>query len=464
MKMLSLLLPLTAVSFFACDVASDDHKGEKADDPHNESVALALQRESHRTQPDYIAYVPKSFDYSTNDSHNEHFLVFEGPDKSLMTVWTQAVCRGKNGNRNRIVFSKSPDNGITWENPRHLVGPKSCADSTHIASWAFPLISDSGRIYVVYNRNIGVKGWIYFHTGIMEGIYSDDRGVTWSEPQQIPMQKSIYDDPEGKIPSEWIVWQTPSKDLNGNYFVGYSRWINPAKAQLTELKGWTSIESVVEFMRFTNIHDNPEPANIRIEYSAWGENALKVPHYKYPQISIAQEPSIIRLPDERLFCVMRTNSGYIWYSTSQDDGKTWCNPRPLLREDHGEPILQPVSCSPIYSLSDGHYILLHHNNRGDESLNFVGPRYPAFIALGEFRPDADQPVWFSRSKVLMDSEGFGPDGVKSSNNNNVGVYTSFTTIDGNNVLWHPDRKFYLLGKKITKAFLDDLAVPAEEAL
>jgi hypothetical protein len=42
---------------------------------------------------------------------------------------------------------------------------------------------------------------------------------------------------------------------------------------------------------------------------------------------------------------------------------------------------------------------------------------------------------------------------------NIGVYSSFTTCGGNNVLWHPDRKFFLLGKKITSEFLSDLVVP-----
>lgn len=462
-----LLLLLIAASFFACDrpkeeATTNNSEAEAGLKGTGEAVSEVLQRESRRTNSDYVAYIPGSFDYTTSDSHNEHFLVFNGPDKSMMAVWTQTVCHDKNGNRNRIVFSRSTDQGVTWASPTHLVGPKNCADSTHIASWAFPLVSKSGRIYVIFNRNIGVKGWIYFHTGIMQGMYSDDNGVTWSEPQQIPMPLSIYDDPEGKIPSEWIVWQLPEKDLKGNYFIGYSRWVNPARARLKKTEGWTSIESVVEFMRFTNIDQNPEPADVKIEYSAWGEKALRVPHREFPTMSVAQEPSIVRLPDNRLLCAMRTNSGYLWYSLSNDDGRTWCNPRPLLRKDFGEPILQPVSCAPIYRLHDGRYVLFHHNNSGDPELRFVGPRYPAFVALGEFRPNADQPLWFSESKELMNSDGFGPDGVKSNRVNNVAVYTSFTTNDGNNVLWHPDRKFYLLGKKITAEFLSDLKVPADD--
>jgi hypothetical protein len=193
-----------------------------------------------------------------------------------------------------------------------------------------------------------------------------------------------------------------------------------------------------------------------------------VPHFIYPELSIAQEPSIVRLPDERLFCVMRTNSGCIWYSVSADDGRTWTNTRPLLRRDFGLPILEPVGCCPIYQLADGRYVLIHHNNRGDvekKPESTAGPRRPAFVALGEFRPGADQPIWFSESKQLMDNDGIGPDGMRVTpdhpGNTDCGVYSSFTTRGGNNVLWHPDRKTYLVGKRITDEFLSDLVVPEE---
>jgi len=282
------------------------------------------------------------------------------------------------------------------------------------------------------------------------------------------MPKSPYDDPDGKVPAEWIVWQIPMRDLTGGYFVGYSHWLNPQRVYLKKVESWMQIESVVEFMRFPNVDDNPEVKDLKVIYSGWGDKALRVPHFIYPELSIAQEPSIVRLPDKRLFCVMRTNSGCIWYSVSDDDGRTWCNPRVLLRKDHGQPILQPVSCCPIYQLADGRYVLLHHNNRGDAKTkpeSTSEPRRPAFIALGEFRPNADQPIWFSESKQFMDNDGIGPDGTRPHGgrrvNTNIGVYSSFTTCGGNNVLWHPDRKFFLLGKKVTDEFLADLVVPKE---
>jgi hypothetical protein len=244
--------------------------------------------------------------------------------------------------------------------------------------------------------------------------------------------------------------------------------VNKGVAHYKQVESWTQIESVVEFMRFENVDDDPDPRDLQVRYSGWGDQALRVPYFRDPLLSVSQEPSIVRLPDDRLFCTMRTNSGYIWYSVSDDDGETWCNPRPLLRKDFGQPILQPVACCPIYQLPDGRYVLLHHNNRGDiethpEATN--GPRRPAFVALGEFRPGADQPVWFSESKQLMDNNGFCMDGRRKAEserpNTDIGVYSSFTTRGGNNVLWHPDRKFFLVGKRITDALLASLQVPTK---
>ena len=59
----------------------------------------------------------------------------------------------------------------------------------------------------------------------------------------------------------------------------------------------------------------------------------------------------------------------------------------------------------------------------------------------------------------------GVDGIKrpldDPNSGSLSMYASFTTKDGNDVLWYPDSKFFLLGKRITKDLLAGLAVPAD---
>ncbi|MGI6081753.1 MAG: sialidase family protein [Limnochordia bacterium] len=411
-------------------------------------MTMDFQVELRRSKPDFVVYVPKGTG-SPTDTGNEHFLVFDGPDGSLMAVWTQSSYEGAGDHH--IVFSRSSDEGHTWQEPMLIAGAPRVGEGLQ-ASWGFPLISSTGRIYVVYNQFQGIVDYHHQITGTMDAVYSDDYGRTWSKGQTVPMPKSPFDHPDPAYPANWIVWQRPMRDLDNRWFVGFTRWVSPA------VRTSRSAESVVEFMRFENIDENPEPRDIRVSFSAWGDQALRVGHYTDPLLSVAQEPSLVRLPDKRLFCTMRTMTGMVWYSISDDDGMTWCNPRPLLRKDHGLPILQPLCCCPVYRLSDGRYILLHHDRldgtRPEESkIN----RRPAYIALGEYRPNAEQPLWFSSSKQFMDNDGVA---IGPRPRIDIGVYTSMTNRNGNDVLWHPDRKFFLLGKRVTAGWLSDLTVPA----
>jgi hypothetical protein len=417
-----------------------------------------LRVEMQRSRPDYVVYVPKSADGSTFDAGNEHFLVFDGPDGSLMAVWTQSTHEGAGDHR--IMFTRSTDEGATWSAPLRIAGPARKGEG-YQASWAFPLLSASGRVYVVYNQYQGVSDYHHQMTGTMDCVYSDDLGRSWSKPGTIPMKRSSLDHPDAKYPANWIVWQKPMKDLEGKWYVGFTRWVSPKVRRPPPAgAGWTAAESVCEFMRFENIDANPEAGDIRISWYASDNQALRVPHQADPLLSVAQEPSIVRLPDKRLFCTLRTMTGYIWYSLSADDGRTWCAPRPLLRKDHGRPILQPIFCCPIYQMADGRYLLIHHPAFGGKDPgNSGGPksnRRPAYIAVGEFRPGAEQPIWFSESRLLMDNDGLGMGPLERVD---IGGYTSFTTRGGNNVLWHPERKFFLLGKKITDGLLAGLEVP-----
>jgi len=442
-----------------------------------------LSEEIKRTKSDFTVYIPKSADGSTFDNDNEHFLVFPGPDGSLMALWSQGTTEGHGDHR--IMFSKSTDRGRTWTQPRFLVGVRpgqgipisvgtggwkrpnyeDVPNIKSMASWGYPLVSKSGRIYVLYLQYQGIIDTHIQMTGTMDAIYSDDNGITWSQPQTVPMKRSIWDHPDPSIPPNWIVWQLPQRDLTDRWFTGFTRWSSPAVRPdrggiATKL--WRP--AVIEFMRYENIDDDPEPKDIEISWFASDHKAIRVPHPDLPEASLAEEPSVTRLPDNRLFCTMRTLTNCIWYTISEDDGETWSATKPLLYHDHGTPVVSPCFCTPIYRLHDGRYVLIHHPAYRTPELvkkyNVVDQigkdRWPAFIALGEYRPKAEQPIWFSKSKMFMTSDGIpiGPRGMVA-----VGGYGSLTSLDGENIYWHPDRKFFLLGKIITDELLSDLNVP-----
>ena len=88
-------------------------------------------------------------------------------------------------------------------------------------------------------------------------------------------------------------------------------------------------------------------------------------------------------------------------------------------------------------------------------LNFI--RHLAFIALGEFRPNSRQPIWFGQPDLILDTGGVpvGPKGTAE-----IATYTRPTESTGKRILWYPDRKYYLLGKYIANDIIADMIVPA----
>ena len=174
---------------------------------------------------------------------------------------------------------------------------------------------------------------------------------------------------------------------------------------------------------------------------------------------------MVLLPDNRLFAVMVNHTGALWYSVSEDDGANWQETQPLCYQDNGERVLHPPSSGPLYALGDkpGRYIIIYHNNDGSMNAGIrPGPnalnRRSAFVSVGEYRPRAVQPVWFSAPKKLADTDAVpaGPE-----QRTECCTYTSMTEHNGQRVLWYPDRKHFLLGKVISDNWLADCLVPAE---
>lgn len=408
---------------------------------------MDLNLELTRVAPDFVVYRPGSTDGTTHDTGNEHFLVFDGPDGSLMAIWTQSTMEGMNDQR--IVFTTSRDEGESWARPKTIAGDSTGA-AQGMASWGFPMVAKSGRIYVLYNKHAGVDDIFTHTTGLMAGIFSDDCGATWSLEAIIPMRRSKWDNPDPTIPANWIVWQTPRRYSQGMYLVGFTRWASPAIAHPNPINSWIAAEAVVEFMRFENIDDDPEIEDIAIRWIASGDCALRAAFPGHPRLSVAQEPAIVPLPDGRLFTALRTSSGHPFYSVSDDAGLTWRKAEPILERDGGPNLLHPLSPCPIFSPARGRYVLFLHDHDG----NF-GPwrptdtgqnRRPVIAHEGRFDPSARQPIRFDERHFFADNDG-APIGY-GKGRADFALYCSCTVRNGNAVLWFPDRKFFLVGKYI----------------
>src|SRR5262245_28863587 len=112
-----------------------------------------MTRELMRTKPDFVLFVPNSLDGKTGssgDMGNEQIMVFESEQKApntLLAVWTQSTVEGQEDQH--ICFARSTDEGRHWSEPRIIAG-SGPEHRKRMASWAFPLVSRSGRIYVLY--------------------------------------------------------------------------------------------------------------------------------------------------------------------------------------------------------------------------------------------------------------------------------------------------------------------------
>jgi hypothetical protein len=167
-----------------------------------------------------------------------------------------------------------------------------------------------------------------------------------------------------------------------------------------------------------------------------GDKALKVPPDENGK-SICEEASIMKLPDGRLFAVMRATGGAAVWSVSSDQGRNWSQPEQLRTKDGGDLIRHSVSPCPCYDwkgceAGSGLYFGLFH-------LDVTDHRGPLFLVPGRFNPKARQPVEFTGRPKLFEP--------RSHWNS---FYTSYTTApDGTGTLWYPDAaKFYLLGRDI----------------
>lgn len=414
-----------------------------------------------RSHPDIVVYVPRGGDH--HDTDNEHFLVFPSPKgDELLALWTQSSVEGKGDNR--AMLARSAD-GVKWSEPQRVRGTTPGTREPQ-ASWAFPVVAKTGRIYVFYTKQVELNDGNPQGCGTMGCCYSDDAGRTWIDGADLPMPRNRFDHADPKVPKNWIVWQRPIRDRHGRWLAGYTQATSKSLLPPTLAKRWWQGESRCQFLRFENLDEGPAPEKLRITWLPEDETGLEVTHPTTGH-SGSSEPSVVLLPDGRLFTTMRTWTGEIWYSVSDDDGRTWRKTEIMRYQDSGEPVLHPLAPCPIYALQDGRYLLVFHNNNGHvgphnqreadwktNHLNHV--RHPAFAAVGEFRPRARQPLWFSAPRQILDTQGviIGP---KMSAE--IATYTSLTEWRGQRVLWYPDRKYYLLGKVLPDALLAGLKPP-----
>ncbi len=413
-----------------------------------------------RTNPDLVLSLPK--EPTSYGEHQDHVLVDVTPGGDLLAIWTLSVTESALA----VVYARSTDGGVSWTEPQWIDGPRG--EPGQDCSFGFPVISKNGRIYCFYNESYGIgEGRI---NALLRCKYSDDDGHSWiGSDVKTRFRRTKWDHPDPEVLERCIVWQKPVRDAKGRHIVPATRStaseVRPP-LDASHMGAWAPFgECRSEFLRFENIDDEPRPEDVQITFLPDDEDLVEVtisfePHASQGY-SFCQEPGIVLLPDGRLFTEMRTSNGQIWYTVSDDDGHTWRRTEILRYRDGGDFVLNPIAPSPMFRLEDGRYLLFLQNHDG-WGYGGRGPlalesRRPQFMAVGEFRPDAHQPVWFSEPMLLFDTQKVG---VYPLYMWWLSMYASLTEHNGKRIFWYTDRKVFSLGRYITDEMLAPLTVPS----
>lgn len=421
----------------------------------------AYTDEWKRSNPDFVVYLPRGA--QGGDAENQHFNVVATPSGAFLAFWTQASV--ENAADQHVVMSRSTDRGLTWSEPVEIDGPRPPDPAgTGLASWEFPIVAPGmaagggARVYCFYNKNVGINDAREDSTGVLRCRWSDDDGRTWSgRALDYPIAPSALSNPDRAVPPTWIVYQVPLVTPEGHVLAGFTRWASNA---VDPGRGMLERSSEICFLRLENILTEPDTGKLMV--TTWPKSAhgLRVPVREGSGVSVAQEPTVQALSDGRLLCVMRTLTGKIYFALSEDDGRSWNEPAPLRYEPGGEPLLNPIAPCPLYRFGDGRFLLLFYHNDGSGN-GGAGPtdykrnRTPAWFALGEeIAGHPTQPIRFSRPRILLSNEGVpaGPIG-----RTEIATYASFFEHERLPYLWYPDRKHFLLGKRITQELLQSAA-------
>ena len=418
---------------------------------------ICYTNEWQRTAPDRALYLPTTS--GGQDEYADHVHVFDTPGGDMMCIWTQGAF--ESAPNCHTCYTRSTDGGQTWARSRPLAAVEH---PTLCKGLGFPLVSRSGRMYCLYGDHKGGSDQGIW-AGPLRVHVSDDDGHTWTDSGvEFPWRRAPqFDHPDPTVDPQCIVWQQPIRDAKDRMIVGLSRW-SSAMMYPRPLGGTRNhLDTGCELMRFDNIDEGPDPKDLAITWLPDETGTIRVSCGIEPDASrgysLAEEPGIVLLPDGRLWMNMRTITGCIWYTVSQDDGHSWRPTEPLRYRDGGQKMLHPKSPDPIYRLNDGRYLLFYANRDGHDG--DTGPwdmeaRRPVCISVGEFRPDAHQPLWFSQAKLLMDVQRVC---VGVQNLNMMAMYSSLTQRDGERIIWYADRKQFVVGKEIPDAMLADMKAP-----
>jgi BNR repeat protein len=314
---------------------------------------------------------------------DQPYTVITNDGNWLCTMTTGSGHEGQGGQH--IVSIISKDQGRTWEGPFDIEpndGPE--------ASWAMPLVTNSGRVWVFYSYNgdnlrtwngkklrVDTVGWYC-------SKYSDDHGRTWSKKRyRLPLPHAPVDHTNtfgGKHQLFWGIGKPVTHD--GSMWFAFSR---VGKHLVDNSEGW--------FFRSDNILRDPPPDEIDWQLLPDGDVGLKATDNG----PVNAEQNIVVLSDGSLYCMYRTVTGHPYHAYSRDGGHTWTIPEPATYTPGGRPMKTPRACPRIWKATNGKYLFWFHNHSRIEGSGYKH-RNPVWISGGVAR---DGLIHWSQPEILF---------------------------------------------------------------
>lgn len=435
---------------------------------------------------DYYAQVKRSGSGGEATNVQPYFTV--SAQGTWIVSWTQTseeVEPGQRGDQ-RAVCSRSTDGGLTWspeivieevdnreinlppqpeyrqpvisgsaqhthEGGSPTVEPPTCR--ARVPAWpmvfAVPFLD---RVYAFYWYNI--NGNVYRDAGHMFFKFSDDDGLTWSPRYQIPIRRTAIDQ-EGFDMHGWNFGQ-PMVLQNGKVMLTFNK-IQPTTLPAL-FENW---RTEVFFLVAENLLTETDPTKLTFQLLPEDDYGLIVPNTRTGK-PFAQEASVVSLASGRLLTVMRTDTGFIYYATSDDYGSTWTRPDVLRASPNGPGLRQPVCPAPLTKLRDGRYVLLFHNNNGTAN-GGAGPyaslrnRTPLWLAVArEARGIVENAgLIFSAPRVVIEN-GAEPKG--STGRTDIS-YQRFFQRGGRYFIVYNHRKLDINIHAVAPELLEDWGLP-----
>ncbi|SDY63766.1 exo-alpha-sialidase [Herbiconiux ginsengi] len=318
---------------------------------------------------------------------DQPYVVVTGSGTWLCVVTSSDAHEGDSSQR--IVARTSTDRGQTWTAPVDI----EPADGPE-ASWAVPLITPAGRVYVFYTYNTLNIREVPTDTGTSPRVdtlgdmvfrYSDDEGESWSDRHTVPIRAFDIDkrNPFGGEVQFW--WSVGKPEV-----VGSSVFIAASKVgEFREESQGFQKTSEGFLLRSDDILFASDPATITWQTLPDGDVGLRA-----PEGEVAEEHKVVGLRDGSLYCVYRSEKGYVASSSSRDGGHTWSAPA-WATFASGRPIKNPRAATFAWSCGEGRHLLWFHNN---SNTWFGTYRNPVWLSGGI---EVDGTIAWSEPEIVL---------------------------------------------------------------